>query len=254
MATIEAPYYPIIYVRGYAMTQGEIDDTVATPYMGFNLGATKVRQDWRGQVKRHVFESALVRLMKDHGYRDSYDSGSEISGSLPARSVVIYRYYEGADSDLGGGEVPGIKQAAAGLDALILGLRDQVCGDDAAARAAFRVYLVAHSMGGLVCRCFLQNSNVGSSDARSLVDKVFTYATPHNGIEMGGINVPRFLKLWDLSNFNRRNMADYLGMPGEPERVDTLDGAFDPKRFFCLVGTNPRDYEVAGGLSSETTS
>ena len=37
MEKIKHPYYPIIYVRGYAMTQGEIDDTSATPYMGFNL-------------------------------------------------------------------------------------------------------------------------------------------------------------------------------------------------------------------------
>ncbi len=37
---IEAPYYPIVYVRGYAATMSEIEDTVATPYMGFNLGST----------------------------------------------------------------------------------------------------------------------------------------------------------------------------------------------------------------------
>lgn len=251
MAIVEHPYHPIIYLRGYAMTQGEIDATVATPYMGFNLGATKVRQDWRGQVKRHVFESALVRLMKDHGYRDSYAGGAEAEGEIPARSVVIYRYYEGADSDLGGGDAPTIEEAAAGLSDLVLRLRDQVCGDDAAARAAFRVYLVAHSMGGLVCRCFLQNSTVGDAEARALVDKVYTYGTPHNGIEMAGINVPGFLKLWDIANFNRKNIAKYLGLPGEPERVDSLGGAFDPNRFFCMVGTNPKDYEVAGGLSSK---
>ena len=46
--TIKPPYYPIIYVRGYAATMSEIEDTVATPYMGFNLGATKVRQNYEG--------------------------------------------------------------------------------------------------------------------------------------------------------------------------------------------------------------
>ncbi len=45
---IQPPYYPIVYVRGYAMTQGEVEETVATPYMGFNLGSTKIRQDWQG--------------------------------------------------------------------------------------------------------------------------------------------------------------------------------------------------------------
>ena len=44
MSKIEHPYYPIIYIRGYAMTQSAVEDTVADPYMGFNLGSTKLRQ------------------------------------------------------------------------------------------------------------------------------------------------------------------------------------------------------------------
>ncbi len=28
---IQPPYYPIVYVRGYAATMGEIEETVATP-------------------------------------------------------------------------------------------------------------------------------------------------------------------------------------------------------------------------------
>jgi len=66
MPKIISPYYPIIYVRGYAMTQGEKDATVSTPYMGFNLGATKVRQNWKGDTIKHIFESPLLRLMKDY--------------------------------------------------------------------------------------------------------------------------------------------------------------------------------------------
>uniref|UniRef100_UPI00351A3C3A esterase/lipase family protein n=2 Tax=Pseudomonadota TaxID=1224 RepID=UPI00351A3C3A len=72
---------------------------------------------------------------------------------------------------------------------LILRVRDQVCLDGRMKPEDFRVYLVAHSMGGLVCRCFLQNGAAGSDAARKLVDKVFTFATPHNGIEMAGMNV-----------------------------------------------------------------
>ncbi len=34
-------YHPIIYVRGFAATQGEIDETAADPYMGFNIGSAK---------------------------------------------------------------------------------------------------------------------------------------------------------------------------------------------------------------------
>lgn len=86
MEPLAAPYFPIIYVRGYAMTPDEIAKIVATPYMGFNLGATKVRQAWDGSVRRHMFESPLVRLMKDYGYRDIYANGIEISGGIPSRS------------------------------------------------------------------------------------------------------------------------------------------------------------------------
>lgn len=251
MDSLAAPYFPIIYVRGYAMTASEVAATVATPYMGFNLGSTKVRQVWDGSVRRHVFESPLVRLMKDYGYRDTYTHGIEISGAIPARSVIIYRYYDPADSDLGDGKALSILEAAQGLKALICKVRDQVCGTDAERLQAFRVYLVAHSMGGLVCRSFLQNDAVSSPADRAMVDKVFTYATPHNGIDMGGMNVPAVMGLWDMNNFNRKIMAGFLGMSGTPTRVDSLDGKFDPQRFFCFVGTNHRDYDVAHGLSSK---
>lgn len=249
MTTLLAPYFPIIYVRGYAMTPGEIADAVSSPYMGFNVGATKLRQAWDGQVKRHVFESPLVRLMKDCGYRDIYDNGAEIVGPVPARSVVIYRYYDSADPDFGGGKPLSIMAAAEGLRDLIHQLRAQVCAADAQALAQFKVHLVAHSMGGLVCRCFLQNDAVSTPDDRALVSKVFTYATPHNGIEMAGINVPSLLGLWDMNNFNRSVMAGYLGLPAGSERVDSLGGKFDAQRFFCFIGTNYRDYAVALGLS-----
>lgn len=250
MSIIEAPYYPIVYVRGYAMTEAEIRETVATPYMGFNLGSTKRRQNWEGGVERYIFESPLVRLMKDHGYCDIYADGRERDDRLPARSIAIHRYYEPADPDLGAGKVPSVLEAAVGLKKLILRLREQVCGSDVAARTAFRVHLVAHSMGGLVCRCFLQNGTISSAADRAMVDKVYTYATPHNGIDMAGLNVPGFLGMMDLNNFNRGNMAEYLGLPAGSQRVDDLGGRFDPQRFFCLVGTNHKDYEVAGGLSS----
>jgi len=249
MSKLEHPFYPIIYVRGYAMTQGEIDETVATPYMGFNTGATKARQDWRGKVRRHIFESTLIRLMKDYDYRDTYGDGSELSENIPPKSIVIYRYYEPAGSELGGGEAPSIEEAAEGLSDLILKVRKQVCGDDAEALADFKIYLAAHSMGGLICRCFLQNSKVGSDEARALVDKVVTYATPHNGIEMAGMNVPKFIGIFDVDNFNHKRMREFLALPKTAKRVDTLNGKFDPQRLMCLVGTNNKDYTVAGGIS-----
>ncbi|MFO8030180.1 MAG: hypothetical protein R6U28_09980 [Cyclonatronaceae bacterium] len=245
MTRIQAPFYPIIYVRGFAMSQSAMEETVATPYMGFNLGSTKIRQEWDGEVHRHIFESPLIRLMKEYGYVDNYAEGSEREGRIPARSVIIHRYYEQADRDIGAGDgAPTIEEAARELSELILKVRNQVCGDNTDERETFKVHLVAHSMGGLIVRCLLQNDRIGSVEAKNLVDKVFTYGTPHNGIEIRGVNIPRFLAGWDINNFNRRRIAEYLQLPGH-DRVDTLNGKFPESRFFCHVGTNHNDYNLS---------
>src|SRR5262249_46538976 len=108
-------------------------------------------------------------------------------------------------------------------------------------------------MGGLVIRCFLQNDKIGDGDpvAKKYVDKVFTYATPHNGIEMEIIgNVPAFFTAQSANNFNRERMCSYLGLASGTELVNTLNGKFDIDRFFCLIGTNPKDCTVAAGWSA----
>lgn len=212
------PFHPIIYVRGFAATQGEIEETVADPYMGFNIGSAKSRIAWTGEIKRFYFESPLVRLMNDHGYHDVFEDGEDLVASarndrpVPYRCIVIHRYYDEASNDFGSGETPPIEHFARGLDRLILRLREKICANpkNGVAPADFRVYLVAHSMGGLVCRTFLQNRTIGSDDARRAVDKVFTYATPHNGIDMRLVrNIPGWLSFGDINNFNRERMAGY---------------------------------------------
>lgn len=187
--------------------------------------------------------------MKEYGYRDSFSDGSELEDRLPTKSIIIYRYYETADTDIGSGKTLSIPEAAAGLKALTHTVKQQICGDDKDLHKQFKVHLVAHSMGGLIVRSFLQNDKISNKADRALVAKVFTYATPHNGIDMAGVNVPGILGLWDINNFNRKKIAEFLGLSGKPERVDSLDGKFDPQRFFCFVGTNHRDYDVAKGLS-----
>ncbi|MGB0954300.1 MAG: esterase/lipase family protein, partial [Planctomycetota bacterium] len=149
--------HPIIYVRGYAGSQSEVEETVATPFMGFNLGSTKIRQTWTGDTRLHMFESPLVRLMKDYGYRDVYSHGDVMAEDepMPQRSVVIYRYYDQVSTSLGDGERPEIETYARGLNALIERVRKQVCLGGKVQPQDFKVYLVAHSMGGLVCRSFL---------------------------------------------------------------------------------------------------
>lgn len=280
---IKAPFYPIIYVRGFAATMGEIEETVARPYDGFNLGSTKRRQDHKGDIHEFIFESPLLRLIKDHGYRDTYQAGDLVSEleQVPAKSIWIFRYYKQASKDLGDGQRQSVFEIAQALRKFILRVRNNVCGKDAAERAKFRVYLVAHSMGGLVCRCYLQNlcaagTGVPETDEKlelealsrnaegyiddsvHLVDKVFTYGTPHNGIDFLGINTPDLgpLDPFHVRNFNREVIHDYLRLsPNIPSggRVDSLNGAFPPARFFSFVGSNYADYQAFFKLSRKAT-
>lgn len=289
------PYHPIIYVRGFAATHDEIEETVADPYMGFNLGSTKTRQVWSGKMRKFFFESPLVRLKDeivwvttDKGtersnrrYDDVYVDGDDLTASdpedqtkplrpdiaLPYQSIVIFRYYDAASEVFGTGDTPPIEHFAQGLSDLILRLRTLVCRkgvdpitddplDNEVASEDFRVYLIAHSMGGLVCRAFLQNPGLGSDDARKAVDKVFTYATPHNGIDLRIVrNVPGWATFGDVNNFNRKRMADYLAVPHDAaafaEDIDvSVVTNFPPDRIFNLVGSNPSDYLAMRGISA----
>lgn len=294
MANSQTPYHPIIYVRGFAGTQDEIEETVGDPYMGFNLGSTKTRQVWDGSMRRYYFESPLVRLkdepiwrrtedglkLSDTRYDDVYVYGEDLTAphpddaerplrtdiTLPYQSIAILRYYDSASVDFGDGKSHPIQDFAQQLSDLIMRLRAQVCRkggkhplregetvDNGVDEEEFKVYLVAHSMGGLVCRAFLQNENIGNEQARKAVDKVFTYATPHNGIDLRVVrNVPGWSALGDATNFNRERMADYLGLAREAHEVLEVSEVkgFDPERIFNLVGTNPADYLVLKGLSS----
>lgn len=271
------PYHPIVYVRGFAATQGEIEETVADPYMGFSLGSTKTRQAWTGDLKRFFFESPIVRLQSDHQYDDAFVDGEDLIAAdvndatkpqrqdvaLPYRSVVIYRYYDEASEAFGTGDTPPIEHFAKGLGDVILRLRELVCRrgehpitgkplDNGVDPADFRVYLVAHSMGGLVCRAFLQNLQLGHEDARRAVDKLFTYATPHNGIDLRIVrNIPGWVSFGDVNNFSREKMAGYLGLgPGKDVSDVSVVVNFPPERIFNLVGTNPSDYQALGGVSA----
>lgn len=262
---MQAPFFPIIYVRGYAMTEGERDETAADPFCGFNLGSTLYRAgpDKREPPKKFVFESPLLRLGAEFGYGDVYENGLDImdpdwqprssNAGIPARSVVVYRYYDPGSSLLGDGKASEIEDYARGLSALILRVRELVLAQEGGAAADFRCYLVAHSMGGLVVRALLQNPALGEAAARAAVDKVFTYATPHNGIQLAGFKVPSWLGAADINNFSHPRMADYLNLKAVHKkygRVDFLpEQAFPIDRFFCMVGTNRVDYEAGMGLS-----
>lgn len=254
--------WPIIYVRGYAMTRSEIDDTTADPFCGFNIGSTVIRATPNPKTppRKLIFESPLVRLQSDFGYGDVYEDGVDIgdpdfTAEIGTQSVIIYRYYDDASTLFGTGKTPKIEDFANGLSDLILRVKSLVCRNpsNGVKPAEFKCHLVAHSMGGLVSRAFLQNPKLGRKEARDCVDKFFTYATPHNGIEIAGINVPEFLGLNDIDNFNRDRMAKYLDLEAihrKTKRVDWMqEETFPSRKIFCMVGTNRGDYAVAGGLS-----
>ena len=119
-----APWmYPIIYVRGYAMTESERDETTADPFCGFNVGSTVYRAtvDKAAPARKFVFESPVVRLSSDFNYRHVYQNGLDIvdpdwqpppddqgkdTVGIPAQSIIIYRYYEGGSALLGNGATP----------------------------------------------------------------------------------------------------------------------------------------------------
>jgi hypothetical protein len=211
----------------------------------------------------------LVRLASDFQYRDVYEDGCDIldpgwettpdgkptGNKLDSRSIIIFRYYDTASTILGTGDTPDISTSAEQLGDLVLRVRDLVCRNKAnrVTPDAFRCYLVAHSMGGLICRAFLQNPKIDRNHAGKYVEKVFTYATPHNGIEFAGMNVPSWLTAGKIANFNRETMAKYLNLEGtfkKTGRVDWLpEDRFPSHKFFCMVGTNRTDYGAALGLS-----
>ncbi len=275
MSNPNTPFHPIIYVRGYAITPDEIDATTADPFNGFNIGSTVYRATTeKAQPRKFIFESPIVRLASDFGYEDVFQDGKDIldpgwdkdvngnltGNKLKSRSIIIHRYYDEASRLLGTGEIPPINEFAKKLSELILRVKTLVCANTANGIAPedFRCYLVAHSMGGLVCRAFLQDPDNDPMETSQFVDKFFTYATPHNGIDLAGINVPRWLEKFSINTFSRENMREYLGLNKLPspsnksqsERADWLpDDRFSPDKVFCMVGTNRQDYDAGMGIS-----
>jgi hypothetical protein len=267
--------HPIIYVRGYAMTQSERDETAADPFCGFNVGSTVYRAtpQKNGKADKFVFESPVLRLVTDYQYRHVYQNGSDIldpdwtpptdaSGKpttgIPPQSIIIYRYYDDGSELLGDGKAKTIETYAKGLNDLVLKVKSLVCSysppeGETVQPEKFRCYLVAHSMGGLVARAFLQNKALGDDEARLSVDKFFTFATPHNGIDVVGINVPGWLSASEANTFNRDRMMEFLDLKETSAalggRVDYMqEGVLASNRIFCMVGTNRGDYEVLKGV------
>ncbi len=120
---------PIVYIRGYAGTQGEVEQTVDDPTYGFNAGSTHIRLGQDGKADFYMFVSPFVRLFRDHGYQDVIDGAiQQLPPDIdPNRTIWIYRYYDPTSHtfDRPGGQRLSIEGAAAGLRDFIL-LRQQI--------------------------------------------------------------------------------------------------------------------------------
>ncbi|MFU8765738.1 MAG: esterase/lipase family protein [Haliea sp.] len=249
-------HLPIIYVRGYAGGAGAVENTVNLPYYGFNLGSTQVRTGPDGDPDFFIFESPLVRLMKDHGYADIFarvDEGGAVRllngeqdryphQGFPLRSLWVYRYYDRSSERSGDGKRDDIETLGEHLGLLLEFVRRET--------GAAQVHLVAHSMGGLVCRSLIQR--VLKERACDLVTRLFTYATPHRGIHfrrgLGFLTSVRdLLGLNDSDTFGPVRMREYLDFPKtwDSERLHEIGKHFPTERVFSLIGTNHTDYNLA---------
>jgi hypothetical protein len=244
---------PIIYVRGFAGGTSGIDSATDDPFYGLNAGTTHVRIDGNGNPQFYQFEGPLVRLIEDEDYRIVVHGGQQAylasvgDGTQPRNSVWIYRFYDPAADTFGVPAIPyNLPAAASGLLSLVDLVRFKT--------GAPKVWLVAHSMGGLICRSMIQKVCPDADrDASGIVDKFFTYATPHNGIAFAiaglDINVPEIAP-FGAEIFNREVMYGYLtpesALKDAPDMPDGWDAhlltGLDPGRVFCLIGTNAADY------------
>ena len=265
--------WPIVYIRGYAGPTAGINAQVDDPFYGFNSGSTHIRVDGDGAPAFYQFEGPLVRLMGDqqykvyvHGSQEQILDDPDQQTPLDPASVWIYRFYDQAATTfqapphqnlaerlltLGRQKVTStgfnIEDAAAGLYEFIQKIR--------ARTGAPKVYVVAHSMGGLIARCMIQKKcqQDGRVAARDIVARLYTYGTPHGGIRSAG-GVAQWIEATfgpaGSNIFAPELMQGYLDPaknfgevcdPGwDPQVMD--DAVFPVDDIFCLVGTDPADY------------
>ena len=289
---IEPPYYPIVYVRGFAPTAGAREGTFNDAYYGFaetsvEKRATPPLGDGKPRYRVDVFEGQLVRLLKEYGYVDAWNNGlmrgiinpAQVDNPLrpnPTRGIWISRFY---DQDYLESNLRGIEEHARDLRDLICEeiprqLQESgvnLCDENGVLSRDYRVILIAHSMGGLVCRTLIQNLlpndlslAPADRDARRWVHRLATMGTPHGGIDFG--NLPDFLEkmVADAANplggdiFQERAMRSYLKMEQRDRNgafayaLNSLgDSKFPPGRCLCVIGSDYRDYDITRKLTGD---
>jgi hypothetical protein len=263
---IEPPYYPIVYVRGYAMTASEREDVFHDAYYGFSATSVEKRQSPPPRFfEADIFEGQFVRLMKlrDYSYADASNRGEQFHAN-PSRSIWISRFY---DLDYIRGQIRPIETHAE--DDLWRLIRDEVperleaAGVNLGAnRADYKVILIAHSMGGLVCRTLIQNIMPGQNeDPKRWIHRLVTMGTPHRGIDLD--KVPDFLERVVTTKLNpggsnifqEARMREYLKLGAKDAEgnyvfdihsLGAVDGKYSlpVKRCLCLIGSDYHSYSA----------
>ena len=261
---IESPYYPVVYVRGYAMTENEREETFHDTYYGFAATSVEKRQAPPPDYLRvDMFEGQLIRFMKmgKFAYFDATNRGLEDCNENPSRSVWVCRFY---DDDVLKDKLRDIEEHANDLYRLVcetIPQRLKNCDVDLGKGLKdYKVTLVAHSMGGLVCRALIQNILPSRNEQpKDWIHRLVTIGTPHKGIELG--RIPDFMEGFIMRTFNpfnanifeEKRMRSYLKLPlgCEPHSLGAENGkfAFPVKRCLCLVGS---DYNSYGAVHHAT--
>lgn len=294
MKKFDPPYYPIVYVRGYAMRRADIEETFYDSYYGFAASAVykKQTQAENGYLAPDLFEGQLIRFMKSrfassedkkYGYADAVNSRpSDFDESNPSRSIWISRFY---DVDFIQDKVRSIEKHAWELTDLIvnkipqqlltLGMdKDSLIND-------YKVILITHSMGGLVCRTVLQNTlpnfeedgTLKSAvlptdkikDPANIIHRLVTIGSPHKGIDMGNIPdvieeaIVTTLNPYDSNIFKPRRMREYLKLSDlhspemkAPSREEDYkfdlhslgNSTYPIKNCLCIIGSDYGSYSA----------
>lgn len=290
---IEPPFYPIVYVRGYAMQRSDIEETFYDSYYGFAASAVykKQTQAENGYLMPDLFEGQLIRFMKSkfgnsqstrYGYADAINSSpDDFIASNPSRSIWISRFY---DVDFIQDRVRSIESHALELTDLIVNrIPQQLIAlgmDPKSLKEDYKVILIAHSMGGLVCRTILQNTlpnfNKGTKKISSILDvdkiqhpenlihRFITIGTPHKGIDLGNIPdiienvITSSLNPYDSNIFKPTRMRQYLELGDlknpKTKNPDEDDYKFDLhslgkstypiKNCLCIIGSDYNSYSA----------
>lgn len=259
---IVPPFYPIVYVRGYAMTESERDEVFHDAYYGFS--ATSVEKRDAAPPKYFevdIFEGQFIRLMKMKQYRyaDPINRGLDDCEN-PTRSIWISRFY---DRDYINGTIRPITDHATELCDLIRDIRSRLkkIGCDFGPNdQEFKVILVAHSMGGLVCRTLLQNiMKTKNMEPKAWIHRLVTIASPHGGIELSAVPTAmqglaaHTFNPFDSGIFYPEVMRKYLNLNANDDPRSLGTSGFPVKRCFCIIGSDYHSYSavkfVTGGFS-----